>query len=359
MAKDGTLPPNPLDLQQTNNQSMQYTQTFQQPAPDPLVQHLLEDVERLQKRQFEESASTQASIPTFNGNVQMLSEFLERFDVVAGAYNWTDAEKCQRFPLYLRGYASDVYHSMTAQVRGQFRNMKQQFCQDIGNTEACKLFSQQLRLRRQFPNETVTMFASDLRKLSKKAYPDMADDARNTYLKDSFLFGVREDIKHELLGKELASLDEAVRIASCLEMRLQYLLPTMATANPQNPSPTTGDKDIANLTEAVHDLTKLSIAREKDLAQNNIAALTNAINALQNNLTQPPPAPTPYAHTTAPFPTYQRTRLNSRGDIFCNYCKRYGHDFSSCRTRIRNQSYQQVPDTRIPRFYPHGQQVQQ
>ncbi len=82
--------------------------------------------------------------------------------------------------------------------------MKQLFCQGISIPGASYLFSLYLRQRQQRYGESVRSSASNLCKLFSKAYPDKDKQARNILLRDYFLFGVREDIRHKLLEKDLS-----------------------------------------------------------------------------------------------------------------------------------------------------------
>jgi hypothetical protein len=237
-----------------------------------------------QKRQFADTSV--GTIPTFDGDWLYLSDFMDRFNVVSAAFNWTEEEKCRRFPLYLRGYASDVYHDLSAPVRNNFNSMKQLFCQGISIPGASYLFSVQLRQRQQHAGEPVRSFASDLCKLFNKAYPDMDMQARNILLRDYFLIGVREDIRHKLLEKDLSTFEEAVQTAISWEMLFQYLMPKKDTVDVPRTT-------ITQLTELVHKIKSSTIQKgQADQRQADIDEPTHAVHDIQNlschHVAQPP-----------------------------------------------------------------------
>jgi hypothetical protein len=177
----------------------------------------------------------------------------------------------------------DAYNQIPATKKKPFKDMIEKFRKRIDNDDATKLFSHQLRARRQNTQETVAMYASDLWKLAKKAYPGMDETSRDSFLKDSFLFGVREDLKHDLLGKELGTFDEAIRLASSLEMRYQYLLPKKETSvSPLDPTAIAVTKEIAHLTEVIKGLQTSAPKRDEDVTESHLSALTDAVKGLQN-----------------------------------------------------------------------------
>src|SRR5829696_6061641 len=83
---------------------------------------LAEDIAALRRQRYEEQGNT-ASIPIFSGDVEGLSTFLDRFDVSSIAYGWTQDERCQRFPMYLRDHALDVYRDIAQNRRTVFTDM--------------------------------------------------------------------------------------------------------------------------------------------------------------------------------------------------------------------------------------------
>ncbi len=134
-------------------------------AAGPAMQ---DEIAALRRMKFEEIGTS--AIPSFAGNIEQLNPFLDRFDVTSIAYGWTDPEKCQRFPLYLRDHASDVYKGITAARRAVFNDMIDDFKNGITTTDAPKMFGCQLRARKQQTGETAAMFGSKLHQLAKQAY---------------------------------------------------------------------------------------------------------------------------------------------------------------------------------------------
>jgi hypothetical protein len=70
-----------------------------------------DEVVTLRRFRFQELGS--ANINIFTGDIENLGTYPDRFDIISVAYGWTEEEKCQRFPLYLRDHVLDVYHTCT------------------------------------------------------------------------------------------------------------------------------------------------------------------------------------------------------------------------------------------------------
>ena len=220
----------------------------------PLFRDLKEEVGKLHRARFEDSTSS-TPIPMYSGDVQTLGAFLDRFDIISSAFSWSQLGKAQRFPLYLKGYALDVFKGIAEKRRENFDHIIEDFKKGILIEEVERVFSCQLRARSQNAGETAACFASDLKQLAKRAYPNLTEGQREPFVKDCFLFGVQPDLQRELLTKDLHTLDEFVKAATTLEMRLCYVLPQReATVTFAANLPHTGAQlhdEISNLTHAI------------------------------------------------------------------------------------------------------------
>jgi hypothetical protein len=140
---------------------------------NPQLDAIRDEVAALRRLRFEELGTT--SIPIYAGDIENLGIYLDRFDVISVAYGWTEEEKCQRFPLYLRDHALDVYRAITQARRAVFNDMLTDFRNGISTTDAPKMFGCQLRARKQRHDESSAMFASKLKKLARQAYPALTE----------------------------------------------------------------------------------------------------------------------------------------------------------------------------------------
>lgn len=189
-------------------------------------QALTEEVAALRRQRFEDTG-TAGTIPVFSGEIEDLSHFIDKFDVSSVAYGWNNAEKCQRFPLYLRAYASDIYKSIPEYTRVNFNNMIAEFRRSLTTTDAPKLFGCQLRARKQREGEPANIFASHLTHLAKQAYPRFDIGELEPILRDCFLFGLLPYLQNRMLDKDITNFDDAIRNATNLEMRIKYIQPAM------------------------------------------------------------------------------------------------------------------------------------
>jgi hypothetical protein len=268
---------------------------------------LRDEVSALRRHKFEEQVTT---IPYFAGDIEELNYFIERFDVSAVAFNWTEEEKCQRFPLYLRDYALDVYKTIVPANRRVFNDMLRDFKRGITTSDTTKMFGCQLRARKQKPTETAAQFASKLRNLAQQAYPTLTDDQRDPILRDCYIFGLNPPIQSRLLDKEIKDFAEAIKIASNIEIRWKYLQPeymTLANTN-QSFQPGFSEQPTSNL-------------------QDSIQQLRNELSQLRSSIR-------PQAH----LQQFERPRLNYQGQPRCNICHRHGHLEASCYYRQRNNN---------------------
>jgi hypothetical protein len=263
------------------------------------------EIAALRRGQFEESHHA-SLIPSFSGDVENLSTFLDRFDVISSAYDWKDKEKCQRFPLYLSGHARDVYRNITEQRRANFDDMITDFKSGMNTNITAKMFGCQLRARKQMANESAAEYASRLRELAKKAYPTLQEDQRALILRDCFLFGIRPYLQTRLLDKEVDTFEEAIKTANNLEIRYRYF-------QPENDAPVYSVYEKTGQTEMEQKLSQLS----------------TEIQQIKNNRQLP----------KVDSPPFQRTRVNEQGQPFCTLCRRHGHTEPVCYHR-QQQRYQ-------------------
>jgi hypothetical protein len=107
-------------------------------------------------------------IPIFSGNIQEYQNFIQRFEILARANRWEEEDKLRRFPLYLKGYALEVYLGLPNNVQNDYTLLIPQFKDNIQTTVGARVFGALLRDRRQGSKETVLKYATNLSKLEKR-----------------------------------------------------------------------------------------------------------------------------------------------------------------------------------------------
>src|SRR5438093_13223883 len=102
-----------------------------------------------QRRQRITDPGQPGFIPVFSGDVYQLREFLEKFEKVSTAFNWTNEEKCNRFGLYLDHFAADMYSTLNALMRTDYRTMIRHFERLMVTDDIATIFAYQLRRAKQ------------------------------------------------------------------------------------------------------------------------------------------------------------------------------------------------------------------
>ena len=66
------------------------------------------------------------SIKNFNGDTygQLVSAFLDEYDILIANQGWKTAKSCQVFPSYLRGGARTFYMTLTDEEKGSYTQLK-------------------------------------------------------------------------------------------------------------------------------------------------------------------------------------------------------------------------------------------
>jgi len=144
---------------------------------------------------------------------------LNSFEIFSRAHNLTQEEKAAKIGLFLKDSALEMYLSFDDDIRNNFNNIVDELKRRILTEDTRKLMSREFRTRRQGYNESVSNFSFELKKLSKRVFPNLNDEERAPILIDQFIFGLREDLQNKLLDTDPANFEEAVNKARSIEFR--------------------------------------------------------------------------------------------------------------------------------------------
>src|SRR5205085_10583768 len=123
--------------------------------------------------------------------------------------------------------------------------------------DAPKLFGCQLRARKQYLGETANIFASKFRLLAKQAYPTFLPNQLEPILRDCFLFGLRPELQTRMIDKETRNFDDAVRIATNIEMNIKFIQPAMGIEITSPTSTANSHSDIVKMPVATPDMSQI------------------------------------------------------------------------------------------------------
>jgi hypothetical protein len=228
---------------------------------NPQLDATRDEVVTLWRIRFEELGS--ANINIFTGDIQNLGTNPDRFDIISVAYDWTEEEKCQRLPLYLRDHVLDVYHTIPQDKRAVFNDMLTDSRIGISTTDAPKIFGCQLRAHKQRQDNPSAMFASIPKRLARQAHAALAEAQFDLLQRDCFIVGLQGNIQNRLLDMDVSTFVPAIKLATNLEIHLRYFQPTdcyTATTTMDRPSTSITNTELLQLNDEVEDLKKSKLS---------------------------------------------------------------------------------------------------
>ena len=240
-----------------------------------------DEIKKLKKK-----SSNEINIDNFHGDFVKLPEFLTQYKIAAEANDWNDRDKAKKFPVYLRGLALEAYQNIPNADRNDWAKVEEQFKKNILTDDVSMLYSRKFKTRKQKPDETIAEYAYELKKLAKRAFPELKDEQLDCYLMDQFLDGVHADMQDILLDKEYKTYNDLMKKAQTIEYRRELL------ATPQ---------------------------------QNNFTINKNELNSNKDTSN--------FSNKNTDFKQYYQ-KIDDKMNYYCENCKRYGHLTNSCRKLI-------------------------
>lgn len=155
-------------------------------------------------------------VDTYDGTGR-LKEYLEQFELVAQAYNWTNGEKVMVLATNLRGKACSVLEAKEKVSSLTFEGLSEKLQQRYGEKLEARTYSTLFFNRRQKFNETISVFGTEIERLAELAYPDCPFEVCKIIACDRFISGLNNNfVKQMLLVEGQTSLKEAIERAEGL-----------------------------------------------------------------------------------------------------------------------------------------------
>ena len=171
-------------------------------------------------------AATNLHIPPYGSeppNYGSFQEFAERFVLVARACQWPAMQRACILPTYLEGRALDCYRELPKAIQADFDTLVSELEEKLQLPGIEKQSAMKMKYRRMKPKESLESYASDIKKLARRAYPRMDEETRDSVALDHFLFGLTPDLQDKLIDRDFNSLEECLTVAQRIVMKRQLM----------------------------------------------------------------------------------------------------------------------------------------
>ena len=163
-----------------------------------------------------------------SGEPQDFVEWIEQFELVASAFNWSEQAKLVNLTTRLKGQAYSFYRACTPDLRAQYTPLVNALKERFTPVNIQAVQSSLFHDRRQGTHESVDGYAQELKRLFYKAYPktlqagQATEEMGQSVLSSQFITGLQRDIKVKLAGQE-GSIDQLLVKARFEEAKLRDL----------------------------------------------------------------------------------------------------------------------------------------
>ena len=163
-----------------------------------------------------------------SGEPQDFVEWIEQFELVASAFNWSEQAKLVNLTTRLKGQAYSFYRACTPDQRAKYTPLVDALKGRFTPVNIQAVQSSLFHDRRQGAQESVDSYAQELKRLFYKAYPktlqagQATEEMGQSVLSSQFVTGLQRDIKVKLAGQE-GSIDQLLVKARFEEAKLRDL----------------------------------------------------------------------------------------------------------------------------------------
>ena len=146
--------------------------------------------------------------------------WVKRFEAWAKLHAPSNEEKVLLFPTLLGDAAFSVFLSLTELEQNDFDTMKSKFLAAYSSNAMIDAFRAELQSRVRRDGENLVVYAAELRRLVKRAFPKYNEEAREDVVLSKFLEGTG-DIGKKVRRRDPRNVEEAIEKASRLEVQYE------------------------------------------------------------------------------------------------------------------------------------------
>ncbi|MEW8548468.1 MAG: zinc finger CCHC domain-containing protein [Candidatus Thiodiazotropha sp.] len=146
--------------------------------------------------------------------------WVKRFEAWAKLHAPSNAEKVLYFPTMLGDAAFSVFSSLSEREQNDFEAIKSKFLAAYSSKAMIDAFRAELQARTRKDGENLVVYAAELRRLVKRAFPKYNEEAREDVVLNKFLDGTGE-IGKKVRRRDPKNVEEAIEKASRLEVQYE------------------------------------------------------------------------------------------------------------------------------------------
>ena len=213
----------------------------------------------------------QSTPPSFEGNQgDDFLNWIDRFDAWCAVHAPSQNDRLKLFPTVLGGPAFTVYRELAPDRKDNYDRVKADFTAAFSSETYIEAFRAELTTRGRKPNENLVVYAGELRRLVRRAYPKYNAEAMEDVILHRFLAGIGE-IGVKVQNKDPKNVAEAIEKACKLECRKQaagnFVNATNAeSVNNVNNTPQSNEMNVIKdqLENLKDQIAALSVSRKSD-----------------------------------------------------------------------------------------------
>ena len=297
-----------------------------------------------------------------------VSEYLIHFEQIALWNRWSSDQKARMLTIKLKGEAQKLLSTLTSAQLGDFEILKQALFHRFSPKERQLAYRCEFRNRRKQKNENPVEFASALRCLGRKAYPDLSVEILEIHLVDQYVMGLGSlDLQKHVQLQHPKNLDHAVNLAleytaicninpdkvtkpSLLDSNENDKTNAITSLQPLESSPAIDcEKSMTKFFQKVLDKSLENVLKENtsggdksnnyhdSLAQNVRSPSSNSDNSGQQ-----------YGSKQVSFDETTAQKRYSPKKIVCTYCRKYNHTENFCRKKRYDDEKRQQQNQKQP-----------
>lgn len=273
------------------------------------------------------SSSTIIKPCPFFGNLdEDFDAWIKNFDRIAKANGWSKEKRCITIPAFLRDRAAEHYESLEEDAKDDYDILCESLRERFIPKELQTLYYSNLFGCKQKDQQSVDDYASEITKLTSRAYVEMPKRQKEILTKEHFVQGLNPDLKRFVLMSNPKTFEEAFRHAKREECHNALTRPqarTMAAACEEDRT--------SRLEKSVEELAVQLSAMATNL--NHITSPTNFNRGNRNQSNRGFRRGRDRGTRSNAKPRSDRNLRTTDGRPICNFCMKVGHIEFACREK--------------------------